>query len=94
MTDNFDSLIERTFDSLISEQPDDSALGTDPLAQAEPTLNKIKGKTKAGQSLSPKEKQLQDVGQRVTDTEEENQGDTLKKLTDMEKQQKAKPTTT
>ena len=91
MTDNFDSLIERTFGSLISEQPDDSALGTDPLSQAEPALAKIKGKTKAGQVLTPQQKKLQDVGQRVSDTEEEDQGETLKKLEDMEKQQKAKP---
>ena len=92
MTDNFDSLIERTFDSLIAEQPEEPAIGTDPLAQAGPILNKIKGKTKAGQPLSAKEKQLQDVGTRVTDSEEQSQGETLKKLEDMEKQQKAKPT--
>ena len=91
MTENFDKLIETTFGSFITEQPGEPAIGTDPLAQAGPTLNKIKGKTKAGQVLTPQQKKLQDVGQRVSDAEEENQGETLKKLEDMEKQQKAKP---
>lgn len=92
MTDNFDSLIEKTFGSLISEQPNDSALGTDPLSQAEPALAKIKGKKEAGQTLTPTQQKLDSVGGDVAETEEENEGETLQKLQDMQKQQKAKET--